>query len=397
MFMSLCLNMIVKDESHIIEQTLENICQNFPITHWVISDTGSSDNTIAIIKKFFKSKGIKGSIYKEPWKNFSYNRNAALKKCKGKADYVLFFDADDCVEGDLILPTLTKDAYYLQLSNEANTLKYLRKLIVKNNDTFEWRGVVHEFIRSDHENSKEEIKGDYSIISGRKGNRSLNENKYLDDAKMLEQAYLSGEESELMPRYAFYCAQSYRDADLIDDAIEWYKTRISLKNEGWMDEIYCSCIELGLLFEKKNDFKEALYYWQMGVVLDPARAECWYHLARRHSWDKNEALAYCYARQASELSIPKGNRLFISKSIYNYWSFYEWCLNAYKIGKIEESYDAFKKLTYHCTEDLLDRITPQLNDYKDFILNDSFDEIRLLTINLHRFDKISLLDQALTE
>ena len=48
--MTLCLNMIVKDESHIIEQTLENICQHFKLDYWVISDTGSSDRTPEIIE-----------------------------------------------------------------------------------------------------------------------------------------------------------------------------------------------------------------------------------------------------------------------------------------------------------------------------------------------------------
>ena len=51
---TLCLNMIVKNESHIIEETLENLCQYFSLDYWVISDTGSTDNTIEIIENFFK-------------------------------------------------------------------------------------------------------------------------------------------------------------------------------------------------------------------------------------------------------------------------------------------------------------------------------------------------------
>lgn len=393
--MSLCLNMIVKDESHIIEKTLENICHHFPLTYWVISDTGSSDNTIDIIESFFEKKGIEGHIHKEPWKNFSHNRNAALRQCKGKADYVLIFDADDSVEGDLKLPVLKKDAYYFQMSNESNTIKYYRKLIVKNNGHFQWHGVLHEFLKSDKEKTREEIYGNYSVISGRKGNRSLNKNKYLDDAEILAKAYLSGEDTDLLPRYAFYCAQSYRDAKLVDKAIEWYKIRVSLKNQGWKDEIYCSYKELGLLLEKKENHKEALYYWQQGVELDPLRAECWYHLSRRHSWNKNTELAYCYARQASELTIPEGNRLFVAKNIYQYWSYYEWCVNSYKMGKIEESYQAFKKLLCHCTEDLLNRVAHQLKDYRNLILQDSFNEIRLLTINLNRLNAVELIDKTL--
>ena len=34
-------------------KTLKNICENVPITYWVISDTGSTDNTKEIIQKFY--------------------------------------------------------------------------------------------------------------------------------------------------------------------------------------------------------------------------------------------------------------------------------------------------------------------------------------------------------
>ena len=393
--MSLCLNMIVKNESHIIEQTLENICCYFPLTYWVISDTGSSDDTIAIIENFFENKGINGHIHQEPWRDFSHNRNAALKECVGKGDYILIFDADDEIQGDLSLPELTHDAYYLQMSDEDQSIKYYRRLIIKNNGNYQWKGVLHEFLDYKNEHTTSEILGDYTIISGRKGSRSLNENKYRDDAETLEKAYFSTDEPDLLPRYAFYCAQSYRDAEMIDKSIEWYEKRIAL-SEGWVDEKYCSYEKLGLLFERKNNYKEALYSWQQGIALDPMRAECWYHSARRHSWSGNTELAYCFAKQASELSVPTGNRLFINKHIYDYWSTYEWCLNAYKMGKTEESYHAFKKLISHCPEDLVNRLSKQMIDYRTFILEDSFYEIRVLSINLNRLNQIYLLDKALS-
>ena len=43
---SLC--MIVKNESHIIHECLESVYKH--IDYWVISDTGSTDNTQKIIK-----------------------------------------------------------------------------------------------------------------------------------------------------------------------------------------------------------------------------------------------------------------------------------------------------------------------------------------------------------
>lgn len=60
---TICLNMIVKNESAIIRDTLENIIAHVPLDYYVISDTGSDDNTAEIIKQFFDEKGIQGEIH----------------------------------------------------------------------------------------------------------------------------------------------------------------------------------------------------------------------------------------------------------------------------------------------------------------------------------------------
>ena len=78
----LCLNMIVKDESHIIKETLESVVKY--IDYYVISDTGSTDDTISIIKNFFDEKGISGEIYNDKWVDFGHNRSLALEHAYGK-------------------------------------------------------------------------------------------------------------------------------------------------------------------------------------------------------------------------------------------------------------------------------------------------------------------------
>ena len=80
--------MIVKNESHIIEETLKNICQYVPLDYWVISDTGSSDNTKEIIENFFKMKNIPGELIDNKWKDFAYNRTKALECAFNKTDYL---------------------------------------------------------------------------------------------------------------------------------------------------------------------------------------------------------------------------------------------------------------------------------------------------------------------
>ena len=101
---SICLNMIVRDESHVIEKTLKNLLKYIPLTYYVISDTGSLDNTIEIINNFFSKRKIKGEIFQDEWKNFGHNRSLALKHAYKKTDYLLIFDADDSINGNIIFP-----------------------------------------------------------------------------------------------------------------------------------------------------------------------------------------------------------------------------------------------------------------------------------------------------
>ena len=59
---TLCLNMIVKNESKIIERLLSSVLPI--IDSYCICDTGSTDNTIEIIENFFKKHNKTGKIVK---------------------------------------------------------------------------------------------------------------------------------------------------------------------------------------------------------------------------------------------------------------------------------------------------------------------------------------------
>jgi glycosyltransferase involved in cell wall biosynthesis len=124
--------MIVKNEANIIYQTLQNLHSKIKLDYIVISDTGSTDNTIEIINNFFKENNIPGEIYSDKWIDFGTNRSIALKEAYKKADYILIFDADDSIEGQVSLPnTLVDDCYLLNFGTSNN--KYTRICLVKNN------------------------------------------------------------------------------------------------------------------------------------------------------------------------------------------------------------------------------------------------------------------------
>ena len=58
---TLCLNMIVKNESKIITRCLDSVKDY--IDYFVICDTGSTDGTQDIIKDYFKKHNIKSRFY----------------------------------------------------------------------------------------------------------------------------------------------------------------------------------------------------------------------------------------------------------------------------------------------------------------------------------------------
>lgn len=132
---TICLNMIVKNESHVIEKTLQNLCNKLRIDYWVISDTGSTDNTVELIENFFDKKQINGEIYNDEWQDFGHNRTLALNQAYNKTDYLFIFDADDKILGEINIPNnLDKDGYLLKIGTD---FTYNRPLLINNRKKME--------------------------------------------------------------------------------------------------------------------------------------------------------------------------------------------------------------------------------------------------------------------
>ena len=369
---TICLNMIVKDEAHIIASTLENLCHYIEFDYWVIVDTGSTDNTKQIISDFFKDRNIKGELHETEWKNFGFNRSDALSKAFNKTDYLLIFDADDRIVGEFVLPKeLNLDGYHLKFGDN---FSYVRLLLVNNALRWKFMGVLHEYIICTNENYSckyENIEGNYHLVSGKSGARSNNPNKYRDDALILETAYDEAQKNkdDIMVRYSFYCAQSYKDAGNHERSIEWYKKRIG--HGGWNQEVYCSYITIGQLYAKMNNIESAFYYWALSFNADPERCEGIYYIIK-HCREKGIfqlALHYYNWIEKNKTRNLIG-KLFVTEDIYKYLLDYEFTIIACYVGQHKLAIPSFHTLFKYAnalSSSLKENIVYNLQFYINFI------------------------------
>ena len=310
----ICLNMIVKNEAHVIESVLE--CMSKYIDYYIISDTGSTDNTKEIIKNYFDNIHIEGEIFDDEWKNFGYNRSKALEHCRGKVDYCWVIDADDIIVGDLFLPEkMDKDSYNLTYGKD---FCYRRKQIFKVDKNWKYVGVLHEYPKSEDDSAKTEdtIEGNYYIDSRRLGDRNKNPDKYKKDCEVL----LKGlEEEPNNDRYHFYLAQSYMDDHQYEKSNEYYLKRF--KMGGWVEEQYFSLFKIGENNIKLKKSKEIIIESLLRAFkFRPSRLEALYELVNYlfyNEENKDIPLAAKYAELGIDVPITN-DVLFVSMYLYEH-------------------------------------------------------------------------------
>jgi len=358
--------MIVKNEAHIIEKTLENICQHVPISYWVISDTGSTDETKAIIQAFFDKKNIKGELVEHEWKDFAYNRTKALECAYQKTDYLFIFDADDSIEGNLSFPKLKEDKYMFRFGKE---FSYERPLLITNRKKWFFTGVLHEYLDSSEPRTSVSLQGPYYVVSGRTGDRSKDPNKYLKDAIILKEAFEIEPRLDLKSRYSFYCGQSYMDAEKVDEAIEWYKKCES--TNGWDQERYYSCIQLGELYRRKNDFMNMQHYWSKSCQYDTERIEGIVMLMEELKKRDSHVLVNAMFHHWREYKHDLQNKLFIRNYCYDYEIEYLNSICAYYAKDLASGYYCCKKVILnHKDEHKISQTMKNLLFYKMYLKND---------------------------
>lgn len=329
---TLCLVMIVKNESKVIKRCLDSVKDY--LDYWVICDTGSTDGTQDLVRNYFEEKKIKGELLEHEWKNFGHNRTQAVQAAQGKADYLVLMDADFVmvVKDIEFKKSMICDNGYM-IRYEGN-LDYRQMLLVSGKYKWRYIGVTHEFIDCpDIPKSRRNFDGFTIHHHADGGSRS---DKFERDIILLKQG-LRDEPNNL--RYWFYLARSYDDLGKLNEAIDAYDKRISMK--GWIEEDYYARYQRATCMRRRGDsFEDVCHAFMEAYQFRSSRLEAIHDVVRMCRLKNKYKEGFRYGIRAFGTGYPS-DILFVDKSIHD-WKFNdELALCAYYCGHYE-----FSKLIY---------------------------------------------------
>ena len=331
----ICLNMIVKNESKIIERCLKSVYHL--IDTWCIVDTGSTDGTQDIIKEFLKDKP--GELIERPWVNFGHNRNEALGLARQWGEWILLTDADMILVDDGFDKSSLNtniDAYDVVQDNHGIRYDNFRLLNTKK----EWQciGVTHEYYSPTEElKTRGKISQLWFNDISDGGSKS---DKFERDIKLLTQGLIDEPKNH---RYMFYLAQSYRDTGVYASAYEWY-IKCS-ESTHWDEEKFFSLYMAAYSLNRMGKPLEEISAAYMKAWLSrPWRIEPIFELAACYRDQKMWAHAYQLLKMCATTDYPTGDLLFITSGLYEGTSIDEFAIACFWAGKFDESIACCKKL-----------------------------------------------------
>jgi glycosyltransferase involved in cell wall biosynthesis len=342
---TIALCMIVKNEAAIIERCLASV--RSLIDYVLIVDTGSTDGTQSVVRRWLDEAGVPGEVVEEPWRDFAYNRTFALAKLRERAgvDYSLMIDADQVIEFDESFDVeefkagLDCELYDLKVSS--GSIVYLLPQLASNQIEIVYRGVLHEY-RECPEGCSRELAPGLLIKEVHDSARGQDPRKYQKDAAVIEAALAGETDPFLIARYRFYLAQSYRDAGLLEPAIVNYLERAELA--GWDEEVFYSLYAVAKMKEQlEHPDDDVVEAYMAAHRVCPSRVEPIYAAAqfcrKRERYDEG----YRTVRKHLYQPAPSSG-LFVETWIYDHGLLDEFSVLAFWTGHYSECLDACMRI-----------------------------------------------------
>lgn len=285
---TLSLAMIVKNEQDTLERCLNSVKD--ALDEIIIVDTGSTDQTIEIAKKFTDK------VYNFEWiDDFSAARNFAFSKAT--KEYTMWLDADDIMDKENLQKlidlksTLGKSTdsvvmkYITGMDRDGHiTFSYYRERIVKTEKHFLWKDAVHEYLITNSNGIQTEI----AVIHKPTPVQDKDKGRNLKIYEKMKQKGV-----EFSPRNTLYYSRELMDNGLFEQAIEGFEAFLK-DQKGWVEDNITACLTLARCYNhigKRQNAFESLF---KSFYYDLPRAEVLYELGQMYQRDEVKKAIFYY-------------------------------------------------------------------------------------------------------
>ena len=339
---SVCLCSIVRNEEKNIIRCLD--AAKAVLDFVSICDTGSTDNTVALILQWGQLNDIPTVVHRESFRDFGYNRSRAAELARSSfesADYLLLLDADHVlmVDDEWNPDELVADSYLLH--QRSSVLSYWNIRLIKTSIVWRCEGVTHEFWTTDITDASRERLATIRIDDLEDG--GFKAEKFERDRRLLEGALANSETpSHLLPRYHFYLAQTFRDLKDFSQARHWYDVRS--REGGFAEEVYMSLVERAVADSQlEQSADKVISQFLEAFRFRPSRAEALWRGAEFCRQGRLFAEGYVFAKAGIGMTMPD-DLLFVRRDVYEWRLLDEFAVCAYWIDHISESVRATEQL-----------------------------------------------------
>jgi tetratricopeptide (TPR) repeat protein len=295
---------------------------NLPfIDRWTILDTGSTDNTVANVRRIMANKP--GSLYQEAFVNFSVSRNRCLELAGTQCTYNLMLDDTYHMKGDIraflqsIRGDQIADSFSLYITQ--TDITYASNRIFKSKRNLKYKYAIHEVIQEENNVNVlipkqcatiEDVQTEELCV------RTINRKE--QDLIMLQQEIDTNPSD---PRPYYYMAQTYSGMENMEKAYEWFLKRINHSITGFVQEKHEACLEAGRIaqFILNKPTEEFLNLYERATEVDVERPDALYFLGSHYLKLGDNKRAFKYLSKGFELGFPEHRQYCLKPSItYNH-------------------------------------------------------------------------------
>ena len=339
----LAVVIMVKNEAHVLENTLKPFA-DAGVKRFCVFDTGSTDNTVAVAKSFFRNNDLDGVVDEKPFVNFATSRNHSLEFAEKNFPDTKFFVV---VDADWYITNVSKLLEFCEkhiddidpvygITMKASNLQYVMPRLLRVAEKNRYVGVVHE----EPENKMRKFVDDSVYFTVSETNEHVRKSKarYEKDLELLLKEH---KKRALDSRTMFYIGQTYECLGDAKNAHKYYLKRSALKINYEEDSLVF--YRLGYLTEhlslidKKYDWHMAQDFYIESFTRNCERIDPLIAIAS-HYIQESPQLSFVYLKYAVSVPFPANHSMFIQPYLYSFvryelLSACAFAVKEYEVGK----------------------------------------------------------------